>query len=1447
MVAAAGAMVVLGEPGAGKTSVLTELTSALPRVVDLWGGESDACLWVSGGDLTEGSFGEELGRHLAALPPTRGGGTDVTGVLTVVLDQADESSYLRHLPRRLKNALQSRDISRVRVLIACRTADYPMIMTDVLSDVFGSCRCIDLAPLTREEAETLADSADVPGKSLVDAAEAAGAAVLASVPLTLELLVLTYRIDGQLHGTPQELFARGVHRLVEDPDPDRLTSAMVTTGQQRLAVAGRVAAWMLLSGHRTVWRGAAFGAGDFDLSGDVLAGGTERTVAGAFEATPQVLEETLATALFTVPDNNRVVFRHSSVTAYLAARHLVDRETTQRQLANLLLVGAPEGEASSIPVPLREVAAWLVAMNPTATDWLAAADPESLAVHSALVRSDDVRRLTVSKLLDRAAQVELSDLRWQLSRWDLHYPGLADQLTEVLEAAPIAGAVDWQTTARTRLAIQLAQEAGTGNPRLADALLRLVENHAWDEPERRLAARAAFACDANRAVPVLTGVLASLDDSSRAARIDPQHDLRGTVLALLWPEHIDVSTMLASLRPPAPYVYNNYAQFLKNMPSKCADDHLPDLLAWVQKTVLNVAPPAAGFDYSTGRIENSLIESAIDRALGAPDPQQHISSMARIIIGLFRDHHEIRIPDCLQPGEQAQETQATQALRRLLAEALVKEADRAKIDPRQAAWMIVQDWRSRSTQQVEGPAAPEMVVRNHLLDGTDFAWALEQTAQAARSGDDALVAAYGELAACVFPRDDREAFDLASNEEHPAWPYLSSFFAPIVIDSQLGRALRKGHRARNTAWEDAPLFVAEQMQLLVAARMGDNDSLALFLRRLQIDPGTGHAGELSGAIHTWPGVRALNDELTDLPELALRFLTSEHDHADSLPAASEHGDHPWVGYALLTELHSANRLTELPSKVWESWAGAILTEFLGMSSSFSETVRKDLLRQAAHHAPESLAQRITQLVWASLANARQPVEIYAVNPDWAPEVCTAMERLLIALSACLGLAQRVEDDPGPSALLDEKGGLRKDDDGREAALQTWYRLLVSLLAAGRRTAVDVVDTALEERAGSPDSEQVAVLAACSLLMVDAKSNWRRVKAYMGADTELGRHLAEECAGTEVARRIHSSFEEAELADLYVWLSALYGPEEDVILPGVSRVTAEAEARRWRDGVLRELSRRATADAVRQLRQLAAQNPDRLAVAAALVASEKQYASDTWSQVQADDVIRVLQDPARRVIRTSTDLLDIACEALEEINEELPSHCELLWDRIPGKRPKKSATSADNKAIPDRWRPKPEAALCAYLTHELRLRLAGHRVAVNREVLVRPTDASGAGDRTDILIDTLPPPGEDTAAAIPVRLVIEVKGAWNPGVMTSQEDQLAARYLPEVRTDSGIYLVGWFPVELWDDPEDRRKTEAKKHPPEAMLADLRKQSMRLSQTGSVDLRPIVLTIPRPHKS
>ncbi|MEW2625113.1 hypothetical protein [Streptomyces sp. NPDC048106] len=1444
VVAAAGAMVVLGEPGAGKTSVLKQLTNGLPHIFDTWSGDSDECLWVTGGDLTEHSYQEELGCQLVSLP-SEGDAVGGAGVLTVVLDQADESPLLPRLSRWLRRSLSGRDTSRVRFLMACRTADYPAALTSVLAEAFGACRCVDLAPLSRTEAVTLADSAGVPGEELVEAAEAAGAAVLAGVPLTLELLVLTYRADGQLHGRPEELFARGVARLAEDPDPHRLKKVLITTAPQRLAVAGRIAAWMLLSGHRTVWRGAMFEAGTYDLPGDALGGGTERTAAGPFEVTPQVIEECLATALFTAPDDNRAAFRHSSVAAYLAARYLTERKMTQRQLENLFLIGAPDGETATIPAPLRETAAWLVAMNPSASGWLATADPESMAVHSALVRSDEVRRLTVSRLLERAAQVELGDTRWQLSRWDLRHPSLADQLADVLETNPAEGAANWQSTARTRLAIQLAQEAGTALPRLADALLALVRNDTWHQTERRLAARAAFACDPDRAVPVFVEVLDSLSDLSYAERVDPDHELRGTLLTLLWPHHLDAATMLGALRPPSPDLYGNYAHFLRNMPAECRDEDVPDLLAWASEVVRR---PDSGFVFSHDRFEISLINGVIGRALETTDAARHADTLAKIIFSLLHDHHKVQLPDCLQPDEHGHETPETRSLRRLMTRALVRETVRTGLDARMAACQIAYDWERRPSVRLNASPVPEPAIRHQLVDKDDFPWLLEQAADAAASGDGAAIQVYGELASCTFPSDDPHAFELAYDDTHPAWPYLRSFYAAIPIDSPLAQALRRNYSAGNVHWSEAAEFMAQLGRLLAEARAGDNESLWQFLWRLRVNPQTGSlAQDVAGAISTWPAAVALGDDLSDLPELALRYLANEHDRADSWLPDARRNKCSWAGYALLTELHRTNRLLELPPRVWNSWAAAILTEYLGMSTSYMEAVRVDLLRLAAHHAPESVAHRATQAARAALTAGRQPIELNAVDPRWAAQLRKCLEHLATELSTCLGLVPEAADKglAGSPASEEHPTRLPDNDEAREAALRTWHSILATLLTTDSQIVHGIIDTSIDGPRETPLAARAAVLAAQALLTSDAEAHWPRVKRFAATDPELGRRLAEACARTET-ERIQSSLSEALVADLYLWLSELYDPEEDQPLRGARWVTNDEQAREWRDRLLPELSRRATVEAVHQLRRLATLYPSRLTIAAALIAATKQHAAASWSQVRTEDVIRLLQDPARRVVRTSTDLLDVVQEALEEVSRALPSHCELLWDRTPGKSPRKP--SAENPVIPDVWRPKPEAALCAYLTHELTLRLAGHRVAVNREVLIHPTDPYGAGDRTDLLVEAMPSPGDDpnNASSGSVKLVIEVKGSWNDEVPTAQAEQLAGRYLPEAGTDAGIYIVGWYPIELWNATGDSRKTQAKKLQLDTLLVDLQNQAGSLSPAGVIHVRPMVINVPRPYR-
>jgi hypothetical protein len=158
---------------------------------------------------------------------------------------------------------------------------------------------------------TLAASVD--GAALVAAAIDRGAGVLANVPLTLELLVRVYHDRGDLGAPPARLFADGVLHLLDEGVPT--AAGDESTPAQRRAVAERIAARLVLSGRRTIWRGRVLDAGDHDVDVSSLAGVQENCETGPFEVSPRIVTATLGTGLFTGRGEDRLAFRHASFAA----------------------------------------------------------------------------------------------------------------------------------------------------------------------------------------------------------------------------------------------------------------------------------------------------------------------------------------------------------------------------------------------------------------------------------------------------------------------------------------------------------------------------------------------------------------------------------------------------------------------------------------------------------------------------------------------------------------------------------------------------------------------------------------------------------------------------------------------------------------------------------------------------------------------------------------------------------------------------------------------------------------------------------------------------------------------------------------------------------------------------------------------------------------------------
>ncbi|MGW4057796.1 NACHT domain-containing protein [Amycolatopsis sp. NPDC004747] len=846
-----GALVLLGEPGAGKTTTFARLTEA-----DRSAGEpepgSPGTVWITGSELGDtSSFNEVLGEHLAALPPA-GTAEPPTAMLTIILDQLDEAANLFRLPARLKRALNDKDTRALRFLIACRTADYPEGLTRVLEQALGACVVADLAPLTRDDVATLAASTDVDATAFVDAVVRAGVGTLANTPLTLKVLLAAFRQEADaLSGTPRELFETGVTHLADEHDRGRaVKSCTNTTVEERLVIAGRIATRMLLCGQRTIWCGEAAQAGPDDITEGMLARGRE-TAAGSFEVSPAAVGETLRTALFSRSGTNRVAFAHSSFAAFLAARYLTARSSgdadAQRGIAGVFLVAAPDEETASIPIHLRETAAWMLAHAPGAHRWLAAADPEGLIAHGAYITDFGARAAMVDGLLRRAGEVELSEGAWHRTWWRLTHPGLAGQLKAVLSSILTTGSEEWQDFAAAGLAIRFALDGDVAE--VTELLIKVAEAPKLTPALRNRAIKASMATNPTMAAPRLRNLLASL-----AAETDADNDseeLVGTILSELWPDHLDLADVLPHLRPVrANSATGMYRWHLRRLPGDVAEPDIPALLTHGTHLVDQLLAPPAGSDtpeptnfspdLSRSPTLDDVIAPIFDRITVSPNVEEYLPALARQVSRMLLASATVPVPlgaDLVD--ESGEPTTSSTAVRRSFAEAVILAlaAEVEEFD-RYHAHLALWEWKSAR----RGSAAPQVLRRGdrtHLLDDSDFAWLLGRVDDLRGSGENKQADAMGLVAASVADLYNPSTFELAyarrgtPEGEHFAWA-----FDGVALDSTLAEAMRR-NTPKEKPWEHADAFASQQRDRLQSAVAGDANAFWRLTRDLRADVATG--------------------------------------------------------------------------------------------------------------------------------------------------------------------------------------------------------------------------------------------------------------------------------------------------------------------------------------------------------------------------------------------------------------------------------------------------------------------------------------------------------------------------------------------------------------------------------------------------------------------------------
>ena len=1044
--------------------------------------------------------------------------------------------------------------------------------------------------------------------------------------------------------------------------------------------------------------------------------------------TLSLVHDTLASQLFSSGGARRT-FGHASHAAFLAARYLHRRRLPQRQLEALLLVAGPDG-TRTVPVPLRETAAWLASMDLGTGRWLAEADPQSLIGHDSYMESDDLRSIVAASLLSKADEFELGERAW-IGSLRLSHPGLADQVIAVLNGHPVQPN-QWPDFAQCRLALRLAAHATSAE--LTARLLEIVEGSGWNSHMRSMAAAAVLAGDPEAAAARLREILQRLRDHARID--DPDDELKGNLLDDLWPQYVpteEILPLLVARRRRS--VIGSYWMFLRDFAARVAEDELEGVLTWAAAAALHpteLDQPSDDDDEDIdedeiplGLLDVTLIDALVDRALSNAEPVRLLPLVARLLWLRFQRLQEPILPIGLDESD-AHDPETATKKRRLLADALVRSRATDGGFDGADAFKLIRAWRANTHfPPVEGDDG-DPPPRSRLLDAKDFGWALDRAIELEADGDRSSALAMGEVAVQLFDYLDSAAIEVAWQQQGTVnWDALAPYFDAMPLAGETANRLREWHqrqqrpRVRHVDPANDERLREDLARLYDRVCRRDVSEFWLLAWNLQFPPGFSR-GPLrrDDRLLDFPGVGALGaDAPARLAQAAHAYLLRENDRADEWLGTDRYDKRAWAGYLALRLLDELGQLDDVPSTRLASWTGAVLWYNSVPVRTGDPDHKAVLLRRVLAADPSRFAALLGRYVRGELRRGSVASEVRLVDPSAEPTVLATWLELLHELTdALLG--------PPTSPTEDEaRDPFRSFEPGESLANASFaWEMLFERLArtdanAAEDLVVDLLGRATDERA-----HPVAATAVEVLLEVVPVA-WRRLFPLISGDTKLGRSVAATIASGHREVKLSANLDEHQLVGLYVWLAELYPPEDDREAIGAHFFTPDEQARRMRDGVLTTVANRGTDESVRILAELHDLFPLRSVVTSNLIRARIALFATAWLPPPPEGVQALLMDVRRRLVRSSEELGWLVEETLSAINEEMVRSGEFLWDRVP-----------TGRGSDQRWRPKPEAALAAFIAHELDLRLQGRGLAVHREVLIKASNPYGAGDKPDIIVE-----------------------------------------------------------------------------------------------------------------
>lgn len=357
-----------------------------------------------------------------------------TGIMTLMVDGVDEGlQKIDGFIDYLAGLLRTEPVARLRVILACRSAEWPVSEGAELAALWPAVAAEgprylvwELCPLRRVDVELAAQASGYDAEDFLVAIYRQHVASLANRPMTLRMLLREFKGGGRFSGTHRDLYLAHCRFLCGELDQARSTRLRQDDLEDQVyEAAQRIAALTLLSNRSAVFTGPARDAEAGDLTLDEIVGAP-----GKGKVSRAVVRLALRTPLFWPKSQGRVHFFHQTFAECLACAYLARLPFVQ--LRSMLCSRDRYGEY--VEPQLAELAAWIAAEKPELFQHLVDHDPETLLRSDIARLSDKSKGALLQAVLERAQAEQLFDGREDRRFYaSLNHPGLPKVLLPYIE------------------------------------------------------------------------------------------------------------------------------------------------------------------------------------------------------------------------------------------------------------------------------------------------------------------------------------------------------------------------------------------------------------------------------------------------------------------------------------------------------------------------------------------------------------------------------------------------------------------------------------------------------------------------------------------------------------------------------------------------------------------------------------------------------------------------------------------------------------------------------------------------------------------------------------------------------------------------------------------------------------------------------------------------------